>query len=240
MDKVMEFLVQYYLYVALGSLAIIVVLILIIVLGNKKRKRREENEMVNIGNIQTGSVMDVANNMNPVSGPSIEPQNIGELTQNIPIVETNPVFVNQNTATGSVNDGTLNTESQTVPDVNTVETQLNSVPVSSIQEEVGIPNIGESLPKAEPIPEPVKQVEEVVPVQIPEIEQSPVNPVPVENVVEPAPVVEAPKESIPTTIENPVKEPEPVKEELEVFGIEEPTDKQGSAVSGFSSVNVEK
>jgi hypothetical protein len=42
-------------------------------------------------------------------------------------------------------------------------------------------------------------------------------------------VVETPVatiEPIPVPVENPVKEPEPVKEELEVFGIEEPKEKQ--------------
>ena len=42
MDKIMEFLAQYYLYVALGSLGIIIILVLIIIIGNSKKKRKQK------------------------------------------------------------------------------------------------------------------------------------------------------------------------------------------------------
>jgi hypothetical protein len=168
MDKIMEFLVQYYLYVALGSLAIIIVLILIIVLGNKKRKKKEESEMVNIGDIKTGSVMDVANNMNPANNLSMEPQNIGELTQSIPVVEPTSVFVTESSEPTSVSEAPINTEiSQPIVPEEPINKPIEAIPVTSIQEEVGSPVIGETVQQQAPIPEPVVEI----PIEIPVIKQ---------------------------------------------------------------------
>ena len=59
MDKIMEFLAQYYLYVALGSLGIIIILVLIIIIGNSKKKRKQKEVIANIPNMQMGVVNNV-------------------------------------------------------------------------------------------------------------------------------------------------------------------------------------
>ena len=79
MDKIMEFLAQYYLYVALGSLGIIIILVLIIIIGNSKKKRKQKEVIANIPNMQMG----VVNNVNQ----PMQPQGVAGVNQTMPINE---------------------------------------------------------------------------------------------------------------------------------------------------------
>lgn len=84
MNQVLEFLAENYIYVAAGSLVLIIILIIIIAVGNKKKNKSESKDMVDMSNIQTGSINDVASNMNQMNN-NMQPQNISEITQTIPV-----------------------------------------------------------------------------------------------------------------------------------------------------------
>ena len=187
MDKIMEFLAQYYLYVALGSLGIIIILVLIIIIGNSKKKRKQKEVIANIPNMQMG----VVNNVNQ----PMQPQGVAGVNQTMPINE--------------------------VPQA---QQAVNSM--SSLEKSL-TPSNEEFNAMLGGIPEPVSPVESA-----PVVPASPVE----------APVQSAPVEPVPE-IEAPVVAEPAVVEPLEVFGVsteeENPTPK-GTAVAGFSSVNVEK
>ena len=191
MDKIMEFLAQYYLYVALGSLGIIIILVLIIIIGNSKKKRKQKGVIANIPNMQMG----VVNNVNQ----PMQPQGVAGVNQPMPINE--------------------------VPQA---QQAVNSM--SSLEKSL-TPSNEEFNAMLGGIPEPAS------PVEMP-VESAPVEPAsPVEAPVESAPVEPVPEIEAPVVAEPAVVEP------LEVFGVsteeENPTPK-GTAVAGFSSVNVEK
>ena len=209
MNQVLEFLAENYIYVASGSLVLIIILIIIIAVGNKKKNKSESKDMVDMSNIQTGSINDVASNMNQMNN-NMQPHNISEITQTIPV--------------------------------------YNSMDGMNVQQEIGAPNIGVQEPAMESVVptmpvEPVPTMEPVAPT-------IPVEPVPtMEPVaptmpVEPVPTMEPVAPTIPV---EPVPTMEPVApvksadsvEELEMFDITDDKPK-GSAVSGFSSVNIEK
>ena len=224
MNQVLEFLAENYIYVASGSLVLIIILIIIIAVGNKKKNKSESKDMVDMSNIQTGSINDVASNMNQMNN-NMQPHNISEITQTIPV--------------------------------------YNSMDGMNVQQEIGAPNIGVQEPVMEPVTptipvEPVPTMEPVAPTipvePVPTMESVaptiPVEPVPtMEPVaptipVEPVPTMEP---VVPTMPVEPVPTMEPVApvksadsvEELEMFDITDDKPK-GSAVSGFSSVNIEK
>ena len=206
MDKIMEFLAQYYLYVALGSLGIIIILVLIIIIGNSKKKRKQKEVIANIPNMQMG----VVNNVNQ----PMQPQGVAGVNQPMPINEVPQ-------AQQAVNSMS-SLEKSLTPSNEEFNAMLGGIPepVSPVEAPV------ESVP-----------VESVAPVEMP-VQSAPVEPAsPVE-----APVQSAPVEPVPE-IEAPVVAEPAVVEPLEVFGVsteeENPTPK-GTAVAGFSSVNVEK
>ena len=191
MDKIMEFLAQYYLYVALGSLGIIIILVLIIIIGNSKKKRKQKEVIANIPNMQMG----VVNNVNQ----PMQPQGVAGVNQPMPINE--------------------------VPQA---QQAVNSM--SSLEKSL-TPSNEEFNAMLGGIPEPAS------PVEMP-VESAPVEPAsPVEAPVESAPVEPVPEIEAPVVAEPAVVEP------LEVFGVsteEENPAPKGTAVAGFSSVNVEK
>ena len=90
MNSILEFLAENYLYVAMGSLFVIILLIVIIIVSNKKANKKEKEEMVNIGDIKTGSIDEVAGSMSMENDSELQPQSIGELTQSIPVIEKAP------------------------------------------------------------------------------------------------------------------------------------------------------
>ena len=221
MDKIMEFLAQYYLYVALGTLVIIIILVLIIIIGNSKKKRKQKEVIANIPNMQMG----VVNNVNQ----PMQPQGVAGVNQPMPINEV----------------------PQAQQAVNSMSSLEKSLTPSNEEFNAMLGGIPEPV---SPVEAPVQSapVEPVAPVEAP-VESAPVEPVsPVEAPVQSAPVepaspVEAPVQSAPVEpvpeIEAPVVAEPAVVEPLEVFGVsteeENPTPK-GTAVAGFSSVNVEK
>jgi len=246
----MEFLAENYLYVALGSLAVIIILIMIIVMSNKKSKKREKEETVNIGEIKTGSIDDVASNMKKEeNNPAMQPQNIGEMTQSIPVVnETNaapiPEPVNEPAPIVDSAKVEADTTEESAPVAEPTKVAAGSVeePVKVAEEPVATPTTVEPTP-VEPVKEPTPAVEptpvespmsEPVAAEEPKPAEQPAPAEPVQPMVEPQqepniPVIE------PAVSTN----PEEKKEDLEVFGVEADKPK-GTAVSGFSSVNVEK
>lgn len=257
MSKIMDFLAEYYLYIALGSLLVIIILILIIVLGNKKKRREEKLGMTNIGEIKTGSITDVtalsdSEVLKPQEisdvGPSI-PENVQENVfvstepVSVPIepataveqvVETSPVVPSMAAPEVSVNEEVTNT----VPTIeNTVQSNMNFMnqPVSepTIPVESSIPtNVELSSPVVESTTTASPVVEPIVATTTPSVDEEVF--ASVQNLSEPT-TVEKPSE--------PIIEAQPVEkdEELEIFGIEEPKENSsGTAVAGFSSVNVEK
>ena len=206
MDKIMEFLAQYYLYVALGSLGIIIILVLIIIIGNSKKKRKQKGVIANIPNMQMG----VVNNVNQ----PMQPQGVAGVNQPMPINEV----------------------PQAQQAVNSMSSLEKSLTPSNEEFNAMLGGIPEP---ASPVEMPVESapVEPASPVEAP-VESAPVEPVsPVEAPVESAPVEPVPEIEAPVVAEPAVVEP------LEVFGVsteeENPTPK-GTAVAGFSSVNVEK
>ena len=221
MDKIMEFLAQYYLYVALGSLGIIIILVLIIIIGNSKKKRKQKGVIANIPNMQMG----VVNNVNQ----PMQPQGVAGVNQPMPINEVPQAQQAVNSMSSLEKSLTPSNEEFNamlggIPEpVSPVESPVQSAPVESVA----------------PVEMPVQSapVEPVSPVEAP-VQSAPVEPVsPVEAPVESAPVEPVPEIEAPVVAEPAVVEP------LEVFGVsteeENPTPK-GTAVAGFSSVNVEK
>jgi hypothetical protein len=64
MEEIMDFLVENYIYVAAISGFLIVVLLGVIIAGSKKRKKAQEPDMVSMSDVNTGSINDVAMNLN--------------------------------------------------------------------------------------------------------------------------------------------------------------------------------
>ena len=172
----------------------------------------------------------------PVSVP-IEPATAVEQ-----VVETSPVVPSMAAPEVSVNEEVTNT----VPTIeNTVQSNMNFMnqPVSepTIPVESSIPTnvelsspVVESTTTASPVVEPVLEpvLEPIVATTTPSVDEEVF--ASVQNLSEPT-TVEKPSE--------PIIEAQPVEkdEELEIFGIEEPKENSsGTAVAGFSSVNVEK
>ncbi len=240
MNEILEFLANYYLYVALGSLLIIVILILIIVLGNKRKKKKEKEEMVNIGEIKTGTIDDVANNINKMTQNEMDmemlkPEEVSEVTQVIPSIT--PV---SEIAPNPVAETAPSVEPVVEPEM--VENKINAEPINPTpvvesapvsiepvkEEQVQntVENVEVSIPVIDPVVPNIETIAPVVEAPTPEtVIKENIEPAPVVNEIAPEPV-EVPKETI-------------KEEPLEMFGIEEPKP-QGTAVQGFSSVNVEK
>lgn len=232
MNQVMEFLSENYLYIAGGSLVVIIILILIIVLGNKKRNKKEKESMVNIGDIKTGSIDEVANNMSVSDSQILEPQSISEVTEAIPVADEsqNATFVNQNIEIPNEVAPVIN---EPLPEV----TKEEPVRVETSAEEV---NVNNEPGEVKPVESTTEAMLESIPSESTEISEQEIN-IPI---IEPIPVEKetSSEESAPVpTFEMPVEEPvKEAEESLEVFGLDDETSKQGSAVAGFSSVNVEK
>jgi hypothetical protein len=92
MEQIMNILVDNYIYVALGSAFLIIVLIGIVVSSNRKRKKAKNPDMVSMSDVTTGSINDVANNLNAQKNPEMpagmQPLNVAEVrpsTNNQPV-----------------------------------------------------------------------------------------------------------------------------------------------------------
>ena len=252
MNQVLEFLSENYIYVAGGSLVLIIILIIIIALGNKKKKKIENAGMVNFNDMQVGSVTDVAQNMNQmnpnmphtqnvsdvqlnnqainsIGNSVVEPTTIPIQPQNEPLMQNNnvgqPNMSVQNFGVAPVELSPINTPVETAPvEPSPINTPVEPAPVESSP--INIP-VEPAPVEPSPINTPVEPAPvESSPINTP-VEPAPVEPSPINTPVEPAPVESSP-------INTPV-------EPLEMFGIEEvPSQAKGSAVAGFSSVNIEK
>ena len=236
MNQVLEFLSENYIYVAGGSLVLIIILIIIIALGNKKKI--ENAGMVNFNDMQVGSVTDVAQNMNQMNPNMPHTQNVSDVQLN-------------NQAINSIGNSVVEPTTIPIQPQNEPLMQNNNVG----QPNMSVQNFGVAPVEPSPIntpvePAPVESSPINPPVEPAPVESSPINipvkPAPVESSPINIPVKPAPVESSP--INTPV-EPAPVEsspintpvEPLEMFGIEEvPSQPKGSAVAGFSSVNIEK
>lgn len=94
MEKIMDFLVENYVYVAAISGFLIIVLLGVIIAGNKNRKKAKEPDMVSISDVNTGTINDVAANLNMQNG--VEPLKVNEVpSSNVNVQSNNVGEVNQ-------------------------------------------------------------------------------------------------------------------------------------------------
>jgi len=249
MNEVLEFLAENYIYVAGGSLLVIVILILIIVLGNKKDKKVAKSSTVSMDSFEPGVVSDIAVSMPEVNSVQEPVQNASTVSEPMPFVNLEAEPVNEETSVFVSNDLEPISEPVTIPEV-TLENNVQNEISEPISNENVVTEV--ELPKEESVEAEVQiagepEVSTQVEVDIPVIE-TPVVSSEESNLKEEATVVIEPVVDVPETISTEVvaeevKEAEPEKtsvlDQLEVFDVEEPSPK-GSAVSGFSSVNIEK
>lgn len=186
MEEIMNFLVENYIYVALGSLFLIIVLIGIVVSSNRKRKKANNPDMVSMSDVTTGSINDVANNLNP--------QNDMEMPVGMKPLNVAEVYPSQNQ---SVSEEPVSKD---------LYAPMGSVPVEPVQPVEPIqPEIPEEL--LAPMGD-VSPVFSNQPVNEPVIESRPIEPtlepafgIPAEPMVQPIteiPVHEEPTFGIPT------------------------------------------
>jgi hypothetical protein len=220
MNEIMDILVDNYIYVALGSLFLIIVLIGIVVSSNRKRKKAKNPDMVSMSDVTTGSINDVANNLNVQNNPEMpvgmKPLNVAEVhpSTNVPVAE------------------------EAIPQE--LYAPMGSTPVAPVEEVKPVPTV-DTNPYATNVTPTMEQPKEpsFQPVFGPETVAAPLEPQPV-NEVPIAPVVEPVQEIPVIPVAEPVQEipvaPMPEASKPEVLDFDEPI-AEGNPLNGEAPVS---
>lgn len=163
MEEIMDFLVDNYVYVAAISGFLIIVLLGVVISGSRKRKKEKEPDMVSISDVNTGTVNDVAMNLNMQNSMHMQrgveplkvnevPSSVGSTMQNQNPMPNNMEGMEPISEVRPVSSLEPNPNNNIVNPINNVQSFVNPTMSNNVEPTMGpVPNFNQNTVNPTPV-----------------------------------------------------------------------------------------